>query len=506
MPLDLPPRRPPITAALRELAPEPTVVPMIRTSRPFYGARVGDLRAVAAGWRRGHRQAGPAEVAALADRLWHAGIREEQLVACFLLAGDRAALAATDPERVRAWCALLDNWETTDQLGMNVLGPLVAVDPAGRFGLLEAMAADPHPWTRRLALVACTRLARAATPPAGGPGSPGWSGPGRRPRGRPAQGELWVLRSWLGRARPRWRLRRRQRRRLPAVAVRETRTKLPPGTSGERRPRRRRRGPPGRPGRPVAISLDFDGTIAPIVDDPAAARPLPGVVDLLGPLADRYAAVALVSGRPATYLASHAAAPGVRYLGMYGLEEIVDGRVEVDPRLESARPAVAAAARDLAADPAVQASGAHLEDKRYAVAVPHPPGRRPGRWAGPIGEAAHPIAARHHLEVVPGPLVWELRPQVHSDKGDAVRRVVASSGARPLLVAGRRPRRPARLRRRRRARRRPAGGGPLGRGPGRAAGRGRPGRGRPRGGQGPARAPARLTAQGWDAGHRGASR
>ena len=191
-------------------------------------------------------------------------------------------------------------------------------------------------------------------------------------------------------------------------------------------------------GRPeqVAISLDFDGTIAPIVDDPAAARPLPGVVDLLGPLADRYAAVALVSGRPATYLASHAAAPGVRYLGMYGLEEIVEGRVEVDPRLASARPAVAAAARDLAADPAVRDSGAHLEDKRYAVAVHTRRVADPARWAGPIGEAAGRTAARHGLEVVPGRLVWELRPQVHSDKGDAVRRVVAASGARALLVAG----------------------------------------------------------------------
>ena len=186
----------------------------------------------------------------------------------------------------------------------------------------------------------------------------------------------------------------------------------------------------------VAICLDFDGTIAPIVDDPAAARPLPGVVDLLGPLADRYAAVALVSGRPATYLASHAAAPGVRYLGMYGLEEIDQGRVLVDPRLEQARPAVAAAARDLAADPAVAESGAHLEDKRYAVAVHTRRIADPGRWAGPVGEAAARIAAAHDLEVVPGRLVWELRPQVHSDKGNAVRRVVEESGARSLLVAG----------------------------------------------------------------------
>ena len=186
----------------------------------------------------------------------------------------------------------------------------------------------------------------------------------------------------------------------------------------------------------VAVCLDFDGTIAPIVEDPAAARPLPGMIDLLGPLADRYAAAAIVSGRPATYLASHAAAPGVRYLGMYGLEEIVEGRVQVDPRLEAARPAVEAAREELAGDPAVTASGAHLEDKRYAVAVHTRRVAEPGRWAGPVGQAAARIAAGHGLEVVPGRMVWELRPQVHSDKGAAVRRVVAESGAGALVVAG----------------------------------------------------------------------
>jgi 3-methyladenine DNA glycosylase AlkD len=212
------------------------VVPVIKTSRPFYGARVGDLRRTAAGWRRAHPGAAPAEVAALADRLWRAGIREEQLVACFLLAGDPAALAATDPDRVRAWTALLDNWETTDQLGMNVLGPLVALDPGGRFGLLEAMAADPHPWARRLALVACTRLARADGAARLWPRVAGLllALAGDRAAALPKAGS-WVLRSWLepcpaevaafvdGHA-----------DRLPAVAVRETRAKLATGT---KRPR-----------------------------------------------------------------------------------------------------------------------------------------------------------------------------------------------------------------------------------------------------------------------------
>jgi len=186
----------------------------------------------------------------------------------------------------------------------------------------------------------------------------------------------------------------------------------------------------------VALCLDFDGTLSPIVPDPEAARPLEGVVELLGPLAERFAAVALVSGRPAGYLAEHAAAPGVRYLGLYGLEEIRDGQVRVDPRLEAGRPAVQAAQRDLAEHPAVRDSGAFLEDKRYAVAVHTRRVADPARWAGPIGEAAARVAAAHDLEVVGGRLVWELRPQARSDKGDAVRRVATESGARRLLVAG----------------------------------------------------------------------
>jgi trehalose 6-phosphate phosphatase len=37
----------------------------------------------------------------------------------------------------------------------------------------------------------------------------------------------------------------------------------------------------------VALCLDFDGTLSPIVEDPQAARPLLGIVELLGPLAER---------------------------------------------------------------------------------------------------------------------------------------------------------------------------------------------------------------------------
>jgi trehalose 6-phosphate phosphatase len=186
----------------------------------------------------------------------------------------------------------------------------------------------------------------------------------------------------------------------------------------------------------TALCLDFDGTLAPIVDDPEAARPLEGTVELLGRLAGRFAAVALVSGRPASFLAAHAAAPGVRLLGLYGLEEVRDGQVRVDQELEAARPAVRAALADLRADPAVRESGAYLEDKGNALGVHLRRVPAPERWNGPIEATARQVASRHGLEVLAGRLVWELKPAVRRDKGDAVRQVVASSQAAAVVVAG----------------------------------------------------------------------
>jgi trehalose 6-phosphate phosphatase len=188
--------------------------------------------------------------------------------------------------------------------------------------------------------------------------------------------------------------------------------------------------------REVAVCLDFDGTLSPVVDDPEAARPLQGIVELLGPLASRYGAVAIISGRPAPYLAEHVGSPGVRYLGLYGLQEVHEGRVRVDPRLEAAQSTVAAAAAALRDSPAVRDSGAWLEDKVYSVAV-HTR-RIPDRdsWADPIDRTARDIAEQQGLELIPGKMVWELRPPVRGDKGDAVRRVVAESGARAVVVVG----------------------------------------------------------------------
>ena len=186
----------------------------------------------------------------------------------------------------------------------------------------------------------------------------------------------------------------------------------------------------------AALCLDFDGSLAPIVADPEQAAPLPGTAELLAGLARRYAAVALVSGRPAADLYRRVPVPGVRYLGLYGMEKLVDGRPVAQAEASARAPALRAALAELAAHAAVRGAGAHLEDKGLGVALHLRRVPEPQRWAAALEAAAREVAARHGLEVLPGRLVWELRPPTGHDKGAAVRRVVAESGARRLLVAG----------------------------------------------------------------------
>lgn len=85
----------------------------------------------------------------------------------------------------------------------------------------------------------------------------------------------------------------------------------------------------------VLIALDFDGTLAPEVDDPAAARSLPEARNaLLRLIASRGTTVALVSGRSLDSLAAVGDMPDeVPLIGSHGLElrlGVGDDRAAVD--------------------------------------------------------------------------------------------------------------------------------------------------------------------------------
>lgn len=188
---------------------------------------------------------------------------------------------------------------------------------------------------------------------------------------------------------------------------------------------------PGRAG----LFCDFDGTLTPIVADPAASRLPGGSAALLRELAAALGVVAVVSGRPAAFLGSHVAVPGVRLLGVYGLEEWRDGRAV--PRAEAAAWAeTVAAVRERLPGLVAHLDGVRVEDKGLSVAVHWR--NAPDRHAAEaqVGALTRRLAAESGLAREPGKLVEELRPPVDWDKGAAVRAVAAEAGLERLAYVG----------------------------------------------------------------------
>lgn len=174
----------------------------------------------------------------------------------------------------------------------------------------------------------------------------------------------------------------------------------------------------------TALFLDYDGTLAPIVGDPAGAAPVAGVPALLGRLATRLGLVAVVSGRPVRYLDELLSRPpGVVLAGLYGMEErSADGVLRLDPEAEEWRDVVAGATGELRAR---APTGVEVEPKGLSVALHW---RRAPAEAVRAESTAQEIAERTGLLAQPGRMSVELRPPVGVDKGTVVARLGAGHG------------------------------------------------------------------------------
>jgi len=164
-----------------------------------------------------------------------------------------------------------------------------------------------------------------------------------------------------------------------------------------------------------AVFSDFDGTLADIVDDPAAALPRPGVVEELTRLARHYGRVGVISGRPAAFLHAHLGGRGLYLSGLYGLEVAADdGAIDVRPEAERWRPlvedAAARAVTELAPDLGVERKGLSVT-VHYRTA----PARR-----ADVSAWAEREAAATGLVVHPARMSYELRPPVERDKGSVL--------------------------------------------------------------------------------------
>jgi trehalose 6-phosphate phosphatase len=176
----------------------------------------------------------------------------------------------------------------------------------------------------------------------------------------------------------------------------------------------------------AALLADFDGTLSPVVPDPAAARPLPGAAEVLTRLAARYGRVALISGRPVQFLADVMLAGvmldgstcGLLLSGAYGLESLVDGAVVTRPEAEPWIPVVTQVADEADRD----SQAAIVERKRLSLTLHY-------RTAPERGDAvvawAAAAAERHGLEARSARQSVELHPPLHVDKGTVVGELAA---------------------------------------------------------------------------------
>jgi trehalose 6-phosphate phosphatase len=168
--------------------------------------------------------------------------------------------------------------------------------------------------------------------------------------------------------------------------------------------------------RPAAVFLDYDGTLTPIIEDPAKAILPETTRRAIRRLALR-CPVALISGRDVDDVRSMVGLDGLAYAGSHGFDVLApDGsrHQHGDEFLQ----ALDVAERDLR--PTIQAvPGARLERKRFAIAVHF---RQVGPpWVPELEEAVDRVAAAvSGLRKTGGKMIFELRPDVDWDKGKAV--------------------------------------------------------------------------------------
>jgi trehalose-phosphatase len=172
-----------------------------------------------------------------------------------------------------------------------------------------------------------------------------------------------------------------------------------------------------RGGRDLAVFLDFDGTLSPIVEEPAAATIPDSTRATVAKLAGR-ATVAVVSGRARADVAERAGVEGIIYAGSHGLEIAGRGRDMVHPAAKEAAPAVERATRELEAAFA-DIDGAIVERKPYSVAAHY------RQVADELHDQVEEAVVRAReaaggLRERRGKKVIELVPDIDWDKGRAV--------------------------------------------------------------------------------------
>ncbi|HEX2404934.1 MAG TPA: trehalose-phosphatase, partial [Acidimicrobiia bacterium] len=177
-------------------------------------------------------------------------------------------------------------------------------------------------------------------------------------------------------------------------------------------------------GQRLAVFLDYDGTVTPIVPHPSQAVLSNATRSQLARLA-AVCPVAVISGRDRADVESMVGLAGIHYAGSHGFDiSRPDGGNE--ERGAEFRPALEAAADELEQRIST-IDGSWVEQKRYAVAVHFRQSAEDAEEL--ISSAAQEVASGHpELRLAGGKKIFELRPNMEWDKGLALLHLLGVMG------------------------------------------------------------------------------
>ena len=187
--------------------------------------------------------------------------------------------------------------------------------------------------------------------------------------------------------------------------------------------------------RSLAIFLDYDGTLTPIVSHPEKAFLSDSMRQTLRTLATQ-AQVAILSGRELEDVRKRVAIDGIVYAGSHGFDIARPRRLRRQEAIEFS-PALDAAEKELR-EKLAGIAGALIERKRFSIATHY---RKLNENDFPkLERVVSEVAARHReLRRMEGKKVYELLPRTDWDKGKAVlwlleRLGLERAGARPIYI------------------------------------------------------------------------
>jgi len=172
-------------------------------------------------------------------------------------------------------------------------------------------------------------------------------------------------------------------------------------------------------GRRIALFLDYDGTLTPIVERPERAMLSEPMRSAIRRAAERLTTLAVISGRDLPDVRGMVGLENLVYAGSHGYDIQGPGGLRMQqeaaqdclPELDAAEQALRGRLADI--------KGCHVERKRFAIAVHY---RQVDETDVPAIEGIVQDVQREHtgLRMRGGKKIFELQPDVEWDKGRAV--------------------------------------------------------------------------------------